>query len=231
MLVVSKLRKSYGGVPVLDNVSFEIPEGTVTGIIGPNGAGKSTLLKIITGFETPESGQVQLMGKKVTSFYEKMSIVSYMPEYIEIYPEYYVFDFIDFVFSATRHKDTGLVTALNLGSVGSTKIKNLSKGYKQRLKLLIALANTKPLLVLDEPFDGFDPIQLLDILELVKAENRKGRTFLLSIHQLGDAEKICDYYILLSEGRLVARGSIEELRKDFGTGESRLEEIFMAALI
>jgi len=123
-----------------------------------------------------------------------------------------------------------LIDNLNLAAVENKKIRNLSKGYKQRLKLFLALSNNKPIVVLDEPFDGFDPIQLFDILELMKSENKKGRTFLISIHQLHNAEKICNYYILLNEGKVVAQGTIEQLRQKFGQVDTTLEQIFIAAL-
>ncbi len=231
MLRVEKVSKSYRGELVLDNVSFEVPEGTIAGIIGPNGAGKSTVLKIITGFESPDAGAVHFRGKEINSFRERMLLISYMPEYVEIYPDYRVCEFIEFIHRATGYRNAELLAMLNFGSVAAKKIKNLSKGFKQRLKLFVALSNTRSFLVLDEPFDGFDPIQLLEILKLIEKENHKGRTFLLSIHQLGDAEKICDHYILLNEGKVIAQGTIERLKKDLGIDDGTLEDVFMAALI
>ena len=230
MLNVSDVFKSYRGSPVLENVSFEIPEGAIAGIIGPNGAGKSTVLKIVTGFEAGDRGAVYFRGTKVGSFHERVGLFSYMPEHVEIYPDYYVRDFIAFIQKATRYENRRLIEKLNLGLVWDKKIMNLSKGYKQRLKLFTALSNEKPFLVLDEPFDGFDPIQLQVILDLIQQENKQGRGFLLSIHQLNDAEKICDHYILLSDGRVIAQGALDTLRRRFGDDDSTLEEIFIVAL-
>ena len=100
------------------------------------------------------------------------------------------------------------------------------------MKLFSALSNKKPLVILDEPFDGFDPIQLLDILELIRTENKKGRTFILTIHQLHDAEKICDHYVLMDEGLVVADGYLPALRELYCDGEidAPLERVFIKAL-
>lgn len=230
MLTVSHISKQYHRSTVLKNISFEISKGAVVGIIGPNGAGKSTILKIITGFEQSDAGEIVFEQKKLLSLNEKVKLFAYMPEQLELYPEWYVVDFIKFIQDTTKYGKRELINKLNLNAVMSKKIKQLSKGYRQRLKLFVALSNDKPIVVLDEPFDGFDPIQLADILALIRKENSSGRTFILSIHQLSDAEKICDYYILLNEGELVAQGSLEFLQQKFGTEESSLEHLFMAAL-
>jgi len=230
MLKISNIKKRYGKITVLNDISFEIPSGVIAGIIGPNGAGKSTVLNIITGFENFNDGKISLNERKISSFKEKMSLFSYMPEKLEIYPEFLVKDFINFIQKTTKYKNNELIKSLNLFSVKNKKIKELSKGYKQRLKLFLALNNDKRIVILDEPFDGFDPIQLMDILELIKLENtQKNRTFLVSIHQLYDAEKICNYYILLNEGMVIAQGNIERLRRQFNNN-GNLEQIFIEAL-
>lgn len=146
-----------------------------------------------------------------------------MPESLQIYPDYYVEEFIRFINSSTDYVYKDLIEILNLDEVKSKKISHLSKGYHQRLKLFFALSNRKKIIILDEPFDGFDTIQLIEILEFIKSENRRGRTFLLFIHQLYDAEKICNYYVLLNEGRVVAEGSLEKLKRRFGGNIDSLE--------
>jgi len=123
-----------------------------------------------------------------------------------------------------------LIEILNLGKVMNKRICHLSKGFHQRLKLFFALSNRKKIIVLDEPFDGFDPIQLVDILKFIKSENQKGRTFILSIHQLHQAEKICSYYVLLNEGKVLARGTMETLKQTSGEENSSLEEIFIKVI-
>jgi ABC-2 type transport system ATP-binding protein len=230
MLTVEHLKKRYRDTLVLNDVSFRVPGQSITGIIGPNGAGKSTVLRIITGFERSWSGSVRFNGKDLTSFRERMSTFAYVPEFLELYPDYYTVEFIRFIEGVTGIENPDLVRMLGLNDVAGKKIRALSKGFKQRLKLFAALSNTKPVVVLDEPFDGFDPIQLLDILELISAENRSGRTFVMSVHQLSNAEKICQHYILLNAGTVVAEGSRDELNRKYGHEGADLEQIFMAAM-
>lgn len=214
----------------LNKVSFEASRGSITGIIGPNGAGKSTLLDIISGFQNPDGGEIYFNDQPLKSFKEYRKILSYMPQHLEIYPDYHVDEFIEFINAATEHIDINLIEILNLEQVKNKKIRYLSKGYHQRLKLFFALSNTKEIIVLDEPFDGFDPIQLIEILELIRSENIKGRTFILSIHQLYDAEKICNHYVLLNESRVVTQGNIQTLKQTFGEDNYSLEQIFKRAI-
>ena len=230
MLKISNITKRYFRTVALNKVSFEVSEGSITGIIGPNGAGKSTLLDIISGFQNPDEGEIYFNDRPLMLFEGKRKILSYMPEHLEIYPDYYVDEFIEFINAVTKHIDTDLIEILNLAKIKNKKIRYLSKGYHQRLKLFFALSNTKKIMVLDEPFDGFDPIQLIEILEFIKSENTKGRTFIISIHQLYDAEKICNHYVLLNEGRVVTQGNIQTLKQTFGEDNSSLEQIFMRAI-
>ena len=230
MLEISEISRKYFRTKALDRVSFKVNNGTITGIIGPNGAGKSTLLDIITGFRTPHSGKILYKGKSLISFEDKKKIFSYMPENMRIYPEHYTGEFLSFIQKATGCLRHDLVEILGLNKVADKRIGFLSKGYHQRLKIFSALANHKDIVILDEPFDGFDPIQLIEILKLIKSENEKGRTFILSIHQLADAEKICTDYILLDEGKTVASGTLEELRTHFKLENASLESIFIKAL-
>ena len=230
MIKVSNIVKKYSHQLILDNISFEIPEYSIAGIIGPNGAGKSTLLKIITGFEYADSGNIYYSEKNLYNLEEKVRFFSYMPEFLKIYPDFYVYEFIKFIENTAKFKNEELIMCLNLKAIFNKRIANLSKGYNQRLKLFFALSNNKPVVVLDEPFDGFDPIQLIDILELIKDENKKGRTFLISIHQLSDAEKICNYFILLNNGKLVAKGTLKELSERAKISNGNLETIFIQLL-
>jgi ABC-2 type transport system ATP-binding protein len=230
MLSIRNISKVKSETTILDRITFDTPENTITGVIGPNGAGKSTLLRTIAGFENPDEGAVLFHDTALLSFKAKKQLFSYMPEYLELYPEYSVHEFITFVHRASGFSDENLLEALGLEKVLRKKVRHLSKGYKQRLKLYFALCNRKRIVILDEPFDGFDPIQLLEILQLIKRAREEGRTFLISIHQLSDAEKICDHYVLLDEGRIVADGDKESLRRKFGIADASLERIFMEAL-
>lgn len=226
MIKVVGVSKEYSGISVLNKIDLIIPDKKISGIIGPNGAGKSTLIKIISGFETQDSGEIFFNNNKVDEFYEKKRFVSYMPEYMLLYPELFVKEFIDYFHKVMRFSNDKLIKMLNLKNVFNKRIKHLSKGWHQRLKLYTALSNEKPYVILDEPFEGFDPIQMNDIMKLFDVD----KTFILSIHQLSQAQRICDYFILLDNGNLIASGSMEELKKRFSCESDSLEDIFIKAL-
>jgi ABC-2 type transport system ATP-binding protein len=230
MIKTEDITKKYLRNKVLDNISVSIPDKTIAGIIGPNGAGKTTFLKIISGFEFPDSGIIYIDNKKVKKHSIIKRYLSYMPENMTLYPDYFVDEFLDFFHSAINHTDKELLDSLSLKSIFHKKIKHLSKGWHQRLKLYTALANKKPIIILDEPFDGFDPLQMRDIIKIFKSQNSKGRSFILSIHQLSDAQKICDYFILLDAGIKIAEGSIDSLSEKFSCKSKSLEDIFLKAL-
>ena len=230
MFEVKHVSKSYGPVPSLHAVSFVLHPGSITGIIGPNGAGKSTLLKIMSGFEIPDAGQVIFNGMPLSSFTMIKQHVAFMPEQLEIYPDYTAGSFLDFLHRATGKEDSDLLQQLGLLEVRHKQIKHLSKGYRQRVKLYFALCNNRQIVLLDEPFDGFDPIQLRDIFKIIQSEQNKGRTFVVSIHQLQDAERICTDFLLMKEGSLIAEGSMSSLTEKYGLTAPSLEDVFMEAL-
>jgi len=230
MLKIKNISKKYSKTIALNKVDLEVPKNSITGIIGPNGAGKSTLMKIISGFEDADEGKIYLNNKPLVSFNEKKLNFYYMPECLELYPDYSVGYFIEFIHKTTKYIDMDLIETLGLTEVKNKKIAHLSKGYRQRLKLFPALSNSKNIVILDEPFDGFDPIQIMKMLKLIKAEREKGRTFILSIHQLYDAEKICDYYVLLNKGNIITQGTMNKLRQEFGEEHLTLEQIFIKAM-
>lgn len=230
MLEIKDISKTFGKNFILKKMNFTIPGKSITGIIGPNGAGKTTLLKILTGFWTSDTGTVLYQSRELNSFEEKKRLFSYMPEDLQIYPEYYVKDFITFIHNINGFQNNTALNVLQLSKVMDKKIKHLSKGFHQRLKLYFALCNNKKIAVLDEPFDGFDPIQLCEIIKLIKSENDQGKTFIMCIHQLYDAEKLCNNYILIDEGQIIAKGNLKELTKQYGKKNKHLEDIFINAL-
>ena len=230
MIELKSISKNCSGNGILNDISFFIPENSITGIIGPNGAGKSTLIRIITGFEFPDSGNVRIFNEEMNNFSDRKKYISYMPETMQLYRGYVVSDFLDFYHEASGFKDNDLIEALSLKKIIHKKIDHLSKGWHQRLKLYISMSNDKPIVVLDEPFDGFDPLQLREINKLFAVQRVKGRSFVFSIHQLSDAQKICNYFILLDEGKVLTEGSLEELGDRFLSGPGSLEDVFLEAL-
>ncbi len=229
ILLLNKVCKTYGKTFALKNISLGFKKGIIAGIVGPNGAGKSTLLKIIAGYVSPNRGEVLFFNKRF-SFMERQKILSYMPETLDLYPDFYVSEIVDFVFSIYGESGKNLLDALKLHSVFDKKIKQLSKGFKQRVKLFLSLSGNKEIILLDEPFDGFDPLQMKEIFGVIKTENEKGKTFVLSIHHLNHAEKICNYFVLMKDGEVVSCGTLERLKKNYGVLDSSLEEVFERAL-
>ncbi len=224
-LILKNISKKYNKDFAIENLSLELEEGVIAGIVGPNGAGKSTLLKIISGFLQVDSGEVLYFGER-KGFYQIMDTVSYLPERLELYGNFYVSEIACFFGGFKFAEKNPLFSTLGLDSVANKKFKHLSKGYKQRLKLYIALSDNKKIVLLDEPFDGFDPIQLKEMIKLVKEENKRGKTFILSLHHLYHAEKICNYFVLLKEGKIISEGSLEEFRQKWNDNSLTLEDVF-----
>jgi len=230
MLEIQNISKKYLNKIILHNINFNIPDNSITGIIGPNGAGKSTLLKILTGFLNFDTGAIYYNSQKLELYNEKKYLFTFMPEQIQLYPDYYVYEFIDFIHKINNYRNLDVLNILQLPKVMNKKIKYLSKGFHQRLKLYFALCNKKKIVVLDEPLEGFDPIQSIKIIKLIKSENKKGRTFIISVHQLFNAEKLCNYFVLIDEGEIIVQGNLNKLKKRYGKNIKHLEDIFIKAL-
>ena len=229
-LDVCKINKRFGTYQALSDVSFTLLPGEILGLIGPNGSGKSTLLECITGLLPVDSGRVY-RHDKLLSLKDKKNIVWYQPDNILPFAEQRVAAILLFfrqVHGVGRTDSQQLVDRLELSPVLDKTLKTLSKGYRRRTLLAIALLSRQPLLMLDEPFDGFDLRQSLAVMALLR-EYRKNRSMILSIHQLSEAEKICDRFLLLDQGQVLGIGNLVELRKQAGLeATATLEEIFLA---
>ncbi len=230
IIEIENIVKKYGKIIALNNITFSGKKSSIIGIIGPNGAGKSTLLRIISGFEKQDSGNVLLFGRKIDSFYERKYYMSFMPEETMLYEDLYVAEVINFFHEQFGRTNVEYLNFFSLKKIEDKKIGYLSKGWHQRLKIYISLLQDKPLKILDEPLDGLDPLQIIEFLEVIKNEKNKGKTFIISIHQLFYAEKICDYFILLESGRVVLKGTVESMRENIDCPNCSLEELFIKAL-
>ncbi|RUM44739.1 MAG: ABC transporter ATP-binding protein [Desulfocapsa sp.] len=221
--------KRFSQSRVLSNVSFSVNAGEILGIIGPNGAGKTTLLECLTGLLPLTGGEIYWQQQPVSPLHTRR-FMFYQPDGILPYGEQRVAQVATFfqqLFGAEKELYLYLLERLGLNQMLDRQVYSLSKGYRRRLLLLIGLLSPQPLLMLDEPFDGFDLRQTLGVMELLR-ETLAGRSLLLSIHQLSEAEKICDRFLLLNEGRVAALGSLAQLRDQAGISEGGLEEVFLA---
>ncbi len=218
MISVQHLVKRYGSKVAVDDLSFEVDKGEVIGFLGPNGAGKSTTLRIIAGFLGPTSGTVRVAGHDITKeSYEARQKLGYMPEAVPLYPEMRVAEYLRFRAELKRvpraqRKDAvwEAMGKANVRDVANVVIGHLSKGYRQRVGLADALVSRPPLLVLDEPTAGLDPNQIREVREVIR-ELGKEHTVLLSTHILSEVEATCSRIVVISQGKLVAAGTMEEL--------------------
>ena len=230
LLQVDGLSKRFGDYPALTDIAFEINAGEIMGVIGPNGAGKTTLLECLAGLLPADAGTVIRRGALLQDHHRKRELF-YLPDAMAPYPGQCVQDVLTYYgacFSSSRARLDELSKALSLDGVAWKRVGELSKGYRRRLLLLVALLSPGPLLLLDEPFDGLDPHKVRDVIALLRREASDGRTLLLSIHQLTDAERICDRFVLLVEGRIRGQGTLDELRTQAGVAAGGLEEVFFA---
>lgn len=220
MIEVSNLTKNYGERTAIHNLNFKIEKGDVVGLLGPNGAGKSTTMKIITGFMSPSSGVVQVGGFDVfENPLEVKKIIGYLPETPPLYLDMSVEDYLHYVAELKqvqpdlikKYTERSLVKT-QLLSVRHRLIRNLSKGFKQRVGIAQALVSNPEVLVLDEPTVGLDPKQVAEIRELIK-ELRGSHTIILSTHILSEVQATCNKVIIIHHGKIVAQDSIDQIEK------------------
>jgi ABC-2 type transport system ATP-binding protein len=229
-LEVVNLKKAFGGLTVTQNVSLSIRPGERRLIIGPNGAGKTTLLEVLAGILPAETSDVQWLGRPLPSSRRREAIF-YLPDGVRPYqdqPVARVLSFFASVYQRSIHDISDAIESIDLTPVLHKRVHSLSKGYGRRLMLVLGLLTPHPLLLMDEPFDGFDLRQIRDIVGVLRGEAAKGRTFVLAIHQLLDAERVCDRFILLADGRVRGAGRLNDLRARTGLTSGSLEDIFLA---
>lgn len=223
MIQVSHLTKRYGSRLAVEDVSFQVEQGQICGLLGPNGAGKSTIMNILTGYLAPTSGSVQVAGYPLPDVRAK-SCIGYLPEQPPLYPEMTVQEYLDFA-ARLKHVPQAdraaqiLRTARRTGveSVLPRLIRNLSKGYRQRVGIAQALLGKPQLIILDEPTVGLDPAQVTEIRRLIR-ELAGHHTVLLSSHILSEVQAVCSQVLILSGGHLVASGTPDQLSDRLSAG-------------
>lgn len=224
-LEVSGLSKIYGEQRAVDNISFVAPKGQITGFLGPNGAGKSTTMKIATGYIPATDGTVKLDGLDVgTNGLDVKKITGYLPEHNPLYLEMYVREFLRFVGKAygvknLKNRVEEMIDLIGLRKEANKKIKQLSKGYRQRVGLAQAMIHNPSILILDEPTTGLDPNQIVEIRNVIK-EIAKDKTVILSTHIMQEVEAICDKVVIIDQGKIVADDSVDVLRSGEVSSES-----------
>jgi len=213
---VNDVSKSYGSSKVLHEITFEIPRGSIFGLLGPNGAGKTTLIRALTGITAPDSGEIILQGKP-----QKPSI-GYLPEERGLYRKMKVWEHAMYI---TRLKGLSKSESVNhlkpwFERLGMTDwlekpIESLSKGMQQKLQFVITVANDPELLILDEPFSGFDPVNADEIKREILGLHEKGKTILLSTHNMASVEELCTNVCLINRGKLVLNDSLSSVKSTY----------------
>lgn len=220
MIEVKNVTKKYGKFVAVDNISFDVKDGEILGLLGPNGAGKSTTMNMITGFIEATDGEICVNGYDISKKPKKAKKqIGYMPEGVPSYQELTPREFIKYmaelkqVDKKTKKEEIqNLIKQIGLEDVQNKLIKNLSRGYKQRVSMAGALVGSPDVIILDEPTVGLDPKQILEIRNLIKELGKK-HTVILSSHILSEVSQICDRVVIINKGKIVAIDTPEKLEE------------------
>jgi len=224
MIEIQNLTKTYGHIKAVNNISFTVRKGEILGFLGPNGAGKSTTMNIITGFIPPTDGYVKVDGYDIMDNpREVKKRIGYLPELPPLYMDMTVKDYLSFVSDLKMvdkkkkwNQIRDIMELVKLGDVKDRLIKNLSKGYKQRVGLAQALVGSPDVLILDEPTVGLDPKQIIEIRKLIKTLGKE-HTIILSSHILPEVSAVCERVVIINKGEIAAVDTPENLSKGFGS--------------
>lgn len=227
MVEVTNLTKCYGSIKAVDNISFTVEQGEVLGFLGPNGAGKSTTMNMLTGYISSTAGTVKIDGFDILEDPKQAKQkIGYLPEIPPLYLDMPVRKYLEFMFDLKKvklpkkeHIDE-VMRLVKISDKSERIIKNLSKGYRQRVGFAQALLGNPPVLILDEPTVGLDPNQIIEIRKLIKSLGKK-HTVIFSSHVLSEISATCDRIIVISEGKIVANAKTNELSTAV-SGEQRL---------
>ncbi len=227
MIEVNNITKRFGGVTAVDGVSFKVDKGEVVGFLGPNGAGKSTTMRILTCFLPADLGTARVAGFDVhDDSLDVRSRVGYLPESAPLYPDMNVLDFLGYIArirgipsNKRRSSIDKMVEVTGLKSELLKDIRELSKGYRQRVGLAQAMIHDPDIMILDEPTSGLDPNQIREIRSLIKDLGQE-KTVILSTHILPEVEATCSRAIIINNGRIIEDGSIDEITRRARSGDS-----------
>ena len=220
MIEVKNVTKKYGNNTAVDNITFEVKDGEVVGFLGPNGAGKSTTMNMITGFIEPTQGKIIVNGNDISKKPKKAKRqIGYMPENVPLYYELTVKEFVTYMaeLKFVKRKDRKeevqrVLRETGLEEVQKKLIRNLSRGYKQRVSMAGALVGNPDVIILDEPTVGLDPKQITEIRNLIKELGKK-HTVILSTHILSEVSQICERVVIINKGKIIAVDTPENLEK------------------
>lgn len=223
------LKKSYGKKLVLDDVSFEIEEGSIVGLLGPNGCGKTTLIKILTGLIKDHTGMVRIANEEPGAYTK--SIVAFLPDKSYLPDWMRPVDAIEYFadFYSDFDKDKAQRMVVDFGLDPKQKLKTMSKGQQEKLNLILVMCRQAKLYILDEPLGGLDPAARSAILDLIMNNYAQNATVLLSTHLINDVERIFDRVLMISGGKVIVNSHVNEIREKGQTVEEVFKEVFSYA--
>ncbi len=229
MIELQNVTKKYNDFIAVDNISFKIEDGEVVGFLGPNGAGKSTTMNMITGFIEPTAGKIIVNGFDINQKAKQAKKqIGYMPENVPLYLELTVSEFISYMadLKLVKRKEkkdeiARVLKATGLEEVKGKLIRNLSRGYRQRVSLAGALVGNPPILILDEPTVGLDPIQVKEIRTLIKELGKK-HTILISSHILAEISQMCNKVIIINKGKIIRTDNMENIEEEAKPDETEI---------
>ena len=227
MLEVKRLSKKFGSTIAVDDISFEVQPGKIFGLLGPNGAGKTTTMRMILNIVKPSSGQIIFNGDKSLS--DLYNLVGYLPEERGLYKKSVVKDFILYFASLrgmkkseAKSKVDKWLKKLGILDLRYRRINELSKGNQQKIQFITSIIHDPEILILDEPFTGFDPINQQEIKDLIFDFANAGKIIILSTHLMDTAEKLCSEILLINKGKEISKGELTEIKKKFGGNHIKL---------
>ena len=235
MIELDHLSMNYGELHALDSLSLHIPQGEFFAFLGPNGAGKTTTIKLLTGLMQPSSGSVRICGHDIqTDPLKAKSVLGYVPDVAVFYEKLTPHEFMRFIADLYEVPDALVVSRtedlfakFDIHRHATQRIENLSHGTRQRLAIASTLLHEPKVFVIDEPMVGLDPVHAKTVKNELKARSKAGMTILMSTHLLNIAEELADRIGILNHGKLIALGTMDELRAKFERQGAKLEDLFL----
>jgi ABC-2 type transport system ATP-binding protein len=225
---VSNLRKSFGKVQAVKDVSFEVNPGEIFGMLGPNGAGKTTTIRMMMDIFRPDGGQISILGGKLSE--EKKRRIGYLPEERGLYKDLSLEQTLVFLAtlkglseSEARSRLVAWLKRLDLYEHRSKKVQELSKGMQQKAQLILTLLHDPDLIVIDEPFSGLDPVNTRLVKDIIEEQRQAGKTIIMSTHQMYQVEALCNRIVLIDRGCSVLYGEVNQIKRDFAGNAVRVQ--------
>jgi len=225
---IEDISKSYDSVVAVDHVSLKVPTGAVLGLLGPNGAGKTTTIRMIMNILVPDEGKIRVMDKPVTD--DTRDLIGYLPEERGLYPRMKVIEIVVFLGalhglteSEARKRGYEWLEKLGLADWADKKLIDLSKGMQQKVQFITSVMHKPPVMILDEPFSGLDPVNAATIQEIMLEMRDQGSTVVLSTHRMEQVERLCDSICLINKGQNVLSGELRAIKQSYGKNTLHVE--------